>query len=163
MKIKYESAVIMVKDVGVSRQFYEGVLGQEVFMDFGPNVSFAGGRFAIWLVDHAREIMFGAPSSEVGQGEMELYFEAVDLDWVVQRLADANVEFVHPLREQPWGQRVVRFYDPDRHIVEVGEPMSVVVSRFLNQGMSAEQAAERTGMPIEAVQQIATAGDEQIF
>jgi hypothetical protein len=32
-----------------------------------------------------------------------------------------QVEYVHPLREQPWRQRVVRFYDPDHHIIEVGE------------------------------------------
>ncbi|MBN1811577.1 MAG: VOC family protein [Anaerolineae bacterium] len=145
----------MVKDVGVSRQFYEGVLGQEVDLDFGPNVSFAGGLFSIWQVDHAHEIMFGNPLSEVGQGEMELYFETDDLDEVMQRLADAQVEFVHPLREQPWGQRVVRAYDPDGHIVEAGEPMPVFVARFLNQGMSVEQAAERTGIPVEIVRQIA--------
>ena len=45
------------------------------------------------------------------------------------------------------------------HIIEVGEPMSVVVSRLLGQGMSVEQAAERTGMPVEAVQQIAASVD----
>jgi catechol 2,3-dioxygenase-like lactoylglutathione lyase family enzyme len=163
MKIKYESAVIMVKDIAASRQFYEEVLGQEVFMDFGPNVSFADGRFAIWQVDHAHEIMFGKPSDEVGHGEMEFYFESEDLAAVVERFEGAGVEFVHPLREQPWGQRVVRVYDPDRHIVEVGEPMSAVVLRLLNQGMSVEQATERTGMPVEVVWQIAAASDEQTF
>lgn len=155
MEIKFESAVVLVKDIGVSRQFYEGVLGQEVFMDFGPNVSFAGGRFAIWLADHAHEIMFGKPSNEVGQGEIEIYFETDDLDGVIERFQGASVEFVHPLREQPWGQRVVRVYDPDRHIIEVGEPIPVFVARFLGQGMSVEQAAERTGVPVEVVQQIA--------
>ena len=82
-----------------------------------------------------------------------------DVEGVMQRFGEAGVEFVHPLREQPWGQRVVRIYDPDRHIIEVGEPMSVVVSRLLGQGMSVEQAAERTGMPVEAVQQIAASVD----
>jgi hypothetical protein len=59
------------------------------------------------------------------------------------------------LREQPWGQRVFRVYDPDGHIVEIGEPMPVVIQRFLAQGMSAEEAAERTSMPLEIVQKIA--------
>jgi catechol 2,3-dioxygenase-like lactoylglutathione lyase family enzyme len=160
MGITFESAVVMVRDISASRQFYEEVLGQEVFMDFGPNVSFAGGVFAIWQVDHAHEIMFGKPSGEVGQGEMEVYFEAGDLDAVIERLQGSGVEFVHPLREQPWGQRVVRVYDPDRHIVEVGEPIPVFVARFLSQGMSVEQAAERTGVPVEAVQQIAVSVDK---
>jgi catechol 2,3-dioxygenase-like lactoylglutathione lyase family enzyme len=160
VEIKFESAVIMVKDVGVSRQFYEKVLGQEVFMDFGPNVSFTGGAFAIWQVDHAHEIMFGKPLGEVGQGEMEVYFESGDLDVVIERFQEAGVEFVHSLHEQPWGPRAVRVYDPDGHIVEVGEPMSVVVSRSLSQGVSAEQTAERTGMPVEVVQQIAVSVDK---
>lgn len=160
MGIKFESAVVMVKDVGASRQFYEGVLGQEVFMDFGPNVSFAGGAFAIWQVDHAHEIMFGKPSGEVGQGEMEIYFESDDLDAVMERFQEAGIEFVHPMREQPWGQRVVRVYDPDGHIVEVGEPIPVFVARFLSQGMSVEQAAERTSVPVEVVQQIAVSVDK---
>jgi catechol 2,3-dioxygenase-like lactoylglutathione lyase family enzyme len=154
MNIKFESAVIMVKDVAVSRRFYEGVLGQEVFMDFGPNVSFAGGTFAIWQVDHAHEILFGNPSGEVGQGEMEIYFESDDVSGMVKRFEEAGIEFVHPMREQPWGQRVVRVYDPDGHIVEVGEPIPVFVARFLGQGMSVEQVAERTSVPVEAVRQI---------
>jgi len=58
-------------------------------------------------------------------------------------------------REQPWGQRGVRVYDPDGHIVEVGEPMWVVVQRFLAQGMSAAAVAERTSMPLAVVEQIA--------
>ena len=155
MNIEFESAVVFVKDVAASRQFYEGVLGQEVFMDFGPNVSFAGGLFAIWQVDHAHEILFGKPSGEVGQGELEVYFESDDVNGVVKRFEEAAVEFVHPLREQPWGQRVVRVYDPDGHIVEVGEPIPVFVARFLSQGMSVEQVAERTSVPVEVVQQIA--------
>jgi predicted enzyme related to lactoylglutathione lyase len=160
MNIKFESAVVLVKDVATSRQFYEGVLEQEVFMDFGPNVSFAGGAFAIWQVDHAHGIMFGKPSGEVGQGEMEVYFESDDVNGVVERFEEAGVKFVHPMREQPWGQRVVRVYDPDGHIVEVGEPIPVFVTRFLSQGISVEQAAERTGIPVEAVQQIAASVDK---
>jgi hypothetical protein len=50
---------------------------------------------------------------------------------------------------------VFRVYDPDGHIVEIGEPMPVVIHRFLAQGMSAEEAAERTSMPLEIVQKIA--------
>ena len=45
--------------------------------------------------------------------------------------------------EHGWGQRVVRFYDPDGHLIEVGEQMKRVVGRFLSAGMSMEQAAER--------------------
>ena len=49
------------------------------------------------------------------------------------------------------GQRVVRFYDPDKHIVEVGENMKAVCRRFLDSGMTPEQAAERMGVPMKFV------------
>jgi hypothetical protein len=66
------------------------------------------------------------------------------------------VAVVHPLREQPWGQRVLRVYDPDGHIVEVGEPMPAVIMRFLAEGLSPEAIAQRTAMPLDIVQQVAS-------
>jgi len=33
------------------------------------------------------------------------------------------VEFIHEIVEQPWGQKVMRFYDPDYHMIEVGAPI----------------------------------------
>jgi uncharacterized Zn finger protein len=90
----------------------------------------------------------------LGQDNFELYFETEDLDAIWTRLSNASVEVVHPVHEQPWGQRVIRVYDPDGHIVEVGEPMPLVIARFLAQGMAAEEVAERTLMPLEVVQQI---------
>lgn len=158
MEIKLVSSVIFVKDIKASRRFYEEVLGQSVLMDHGPNVGFNGG-FALWQRDHASQIIFGqviADPSAVSQPEAELYFETGQLDEVMLRLDAAQVKYVHPLREQPWGQRVVRFYDPDQHIIEIGEPMPVVILRFLAQGLSVEAIAQRTSMPLEIVKQIAT-------
>ena len=48
-----------------------------------------------------------------------------------------------------------RIYDPDGHIVEVGESIPVFVARFLSQGMSIEEVAERTSVPEYAVREIA--------
>lgn len=157
LNIRFQSGVIFVKDIEASRRFYEGLLGQEVEMDFGPNVGFVGG-FAIWQVDHACQIIFERAPDEtgsLGRENCELYFEADDLDTLHAQLSDAGVQFAHPLREQPWGQREFRVYDPDGHIVEIGEPMPVVIQRFLAQGMSVEKVGERTSMPLEIVQQIA--------
>ena len=53
--------------------------------------------------------------------------------------------------EHSWGQRVVRFYDPDNHIVEVGENIIMVVRRFLNSGLSIEDIAVRMDVPIDYV------------
>ena len=157
MTIQFQSSVLFVRDIQASRRFYEEPLGQEVEMDFGANVGYKGG-FAIWQVDSAFQMVFEGPADaegRLGRDNFELYFESPDLDAVWTRLSSQEVEVVHALREQPWGQRAIRICDPDGHIVEIGEPMPIVVARFLAQGMTAEAVAERTFMPLEFVQQVA--------
>ena len=61
-------------------------------------------------------------------------------------------EFVHDMIEQPWGQRVFRIYDPDKHMVEIGEPMTAVIKRYLKQGMTPDEVAKRTSMSLDIVQ-----------
>lgn len=157
MTIKFESSVIFVKDIDVARRFYEDLLEQKVAMDFGPNVGFESG-FALWQVDHAYEMMFNPFESDptpLGRKNIELYFETDMLDTVFARVTEAQVPLLHPPYEQPWGQRAFRIYDPDGHIVELGEAMRVVVIRLLASGLSLEEAAQRTGMPLEVVREMA--------
>lgn len=156
MAIKFQSAVLFVRDIQTSRHFYESLLGQKVLMDHGLNVGYEGG-FAIWQIDHAYQMMFEHPAegiNRIGADNLELYFESDDLGSVWERLSGEDIMVLHDLREQPWGQRVLRVYDPDGHIVEVGEPMSVVVLRFSGEGMTPDQIAARTFMPLEIIQQI---------
>lgn len=153
MPVVYLSAVILVRDIQVSRRFYEDVLGQTVEADFGLNIGFKGG-FALWQVDHARSMMQRPapdPGAALGHDNLELYFETPDLSAEWERLAAAGVRPVHDIIEQPWGQRAFRVYDPDGYIIELGEPMPVVVQRFLDAGLPVEAVAERTSMPLEIV------------
>ena len=157
MGITFQGSVVLVKDTKNSRSFYEGLLGQQVIVDFGPVVGFEGG-FSIWQIDHAYEILFDTQGNKpdlIGCRNFELCFEESDIHNIWETISSKKIKLVHPLREQPWGQLVFRIYDPDGHIVEVGEPIPVFVSRFLAQGMSVEEVAERTSVPKEAVQKIA--------
>jgi catechol 2,3-dioxygenase-like lactoylglutathione lyase family enzyme len=159
MDIKFTGPVIFVEDMKVARQFYEGVLGQTVVMDLGLNVAYTGG-LALWQRAHANQIVFGkepAGPRPLTHPEAELVFETRDLDEAAARLDAAGVQYAHRMTEMPWAQRVIRFYDPDGHLCEIGEPMDVVVLRYLSQGMNAEDVAQRTFMPLEIVQQIAAA------
>lgn len=89
---------------------------------------------------------------QFGGKNFELYFEEPDFDHFYQHLQTfPDLCYATPLKEYPWGQRVVRFYDPDRHIIEVGESMKTVVCRFLSQGMSLEEAAQRSQYPLAFV------------
>lgn len=94
--------------------------------------------------------MEGRPVSLAGNAG-ELYFEESDFDSFAEKLRGLGAEYVHPVKEHRWGQRVVRFYDPDRHIIEVGERMDAVVRRFLDSGMTEEQVAQRMDVPLKYV------------
>ena len=159
MSTVYEGAVIFCRDIAVSRRFYEDLLGQEVDMDFGPNIGFKRG-FALWQVDHAFQMIHERTpgnTGPLGRQNLELYFETAELETASAHFSEAGVEYIHPLREQSWGQRAFRVYDPDGHIVEVGEPMPAVIARLLGEGLPVEAVVERTGMPIETVKQVAAA------
>jgi catechol 2,3-dioxygenase-like lactoylglutathione lyase family enzyme len=152
--VRFVCPLIVVNDISISRRFYEGVLNQTVEYDFGENVAFEGG-FAIHLRSHFTDLIGMSPDSIIPKSNnSELYFEEDDLECLVARLgALGSVEYLHELKEQPWGQRVIRFYDPDKHIIEVGESMKSVAKRLLDQGWSIEETALRTSMPEDFVRE----------
>ena len=55
----------------------------------------------------------------------ELYFEEKDIEGFVRKLEDLypDTVFVNRLMTHSWGQKVIRFYDPDGNLIEVGTPM----------------------------------------
>ncbi|HIH95078.1 TPA: glyoxalase/bleomycin resistance/dioxygenase family protein [Methanosarcina acetivorans] len=152
--MKFICPLIVANNMEISRNFYEKVLDQKVQYDFGENVSFEGG-FVIHLKSHFSDLI-NINKNDIAQksNNSELYFEEADLDSFLQKLKDIDsIEYVHGLKEQPWGQRVIRFYDPDMHIVEIGEPMESVVKRLLREGLSVEETSKRTSMPEEFIRQ----------
>ena len=75
---------------------------------------------------------------------MELCFETEDLDHFLEQLRRyPGAERLGDVVEHGWGQRVVRFYDLDGPLVEVGEDMGMVVRRFLRSGMTMEEVSDR--------------------
>ena len=74
----------------------------------------------------------------------EIFFEMQDFDGFVKKLDERkDIVLLHDVLEQPWGQRGIRFYDLDNHLIEVGESMKAVVERFQANGMSIEHVAEK--------------------
>ena len=152
---KFESAVFFVRDVEKSKNFYSNLLGQKITMDFGRNVAFEGG-LTIWEADYALKIVFSekAKDVKVGGNNSEIYFEISNLEVLHNKLKNEGVKIIHPIVEAPWGQRSFRVYDPDNHIVEFGEPMSTVIIRLHQQGMSPEEINKKSLMPIEIIKDI---------
>lgn len=151
----FRAALLFVESVAASRRFYEGLLGQVVVEDFGECVGFAGG-FSIMQRDAICRAVFGraydAEPARAEEHRFELYFESDAVEKLAAELRGAGVSFIHPIREQPWGQQVFRAYDPDGHIVEFGEPMHTFILRFYRNGLTPEQVAERCHTPLEMVQ-----------
>ena len=120
-------------------------------MDPGANVALTGG-LSIQARESWAKFPGVSPDALGWSGKVsEVCFEEDDLDTFTDRLRTWDIQYVHPVKEHRWGQRVVRFYDPDGHIIEVGESMKTVVRRFLHSGMPPTQVAERVDVPIKFV------------
>lgn len=151
--MKFKNPLLVVSDMEKSKKFYREVLGLCIIMDFGANVTLTGGLCLqtkeTWQeFIHAKEedIIFGCNNAEI-------YFEEDDFDAFAEKLQSIeNIVYVHPVFEHRWGQRVVRFYDPDQHIIEVGENIKFVCRRFLDSGMTEEEVAVRMDVPLKFVQ-----------
>ncbi|MEN6325224.1 MAG: VOC family protein [Syntrophomonas sp.] len=150
--MKYTCTLIAVKDMEKAKQFYQDVLGLEVVADFGANVTLTGG-IALQTVDTWKGFIHKQDEEIVfGNNACELYFEEDDMDSFAAKLNSIkSIEYVHPLFEHSWGQQVVRFYDLDKHIIEVGENIIMVVRRFIDTGLSIEETATRMDVSVDYV------------
>ena len=146
--MKYTSTVIAVSDINASRRFYEDLFGLELYQDYGINVSFTCGlslqQEFDWLVSVPKETVLRRSHN------MELAFETRDFDGFLEKLEQyPGIQRLGEVIEHSWGQRVVRFYDPDGHLIEVGENMKLVVERFLSTGMTMEEVSAKMDVSIE--------------
>jgi len=153
--MKFVCPLIAVNNLEASKKFYQEVLGQEIGLDLGWNVWFTGG-FAIQL-NFAEIVSIDKQTVKSKSHNFELYFEEDDFDGLLIRLKDFdNIEYVHPAKTNDWQQRVVRIYDPDKHIIEIGESMVVVTKRFLDKGVSVEETAKIIQHPVEFVKNVSS-------
>ena len=141
--MRYQSALIAVRDVKKSLAFYQKWFDMEVEVDLGWNIGLKGG---LSLQEHFAELL-GLPEESVVEKphNMELYFDCENLDEFEHQLRqEPEIEWVHPIKEYPWKQRVIRIYDPDHHIIEVGESMPMVFKRLVAQGHTLDDTARIT-------------------
>ncbi len=120
--MKLKNILIVVNDMERSIKFYKDLFGLDVLLDNDGNVILTEGLVlqdaSIWKKFIGREII---PQNHAA----ELYFEEADLEGFVEKLEQYGepVCYVNRLMEHSWGQKVVRFYDPDGNLIEVGTPM----------------------------------------
>lgn len=150
--MQYQGTLIVVSDIEKSKHFYEHVMEQTIIMDLGVHVSFERG---LALQSNYAELVGADLPAASYANSFQLYFEVENLDEWQDKIGKTDgIEFIHLAKEYPWGQRVMRFYDYDKHIIEVAESMEFVAKRFLAQGLSIEEAAERTMFPLEYIKNL---------
>lgn len=146
--MKYTCTVISVADINAARKFYEDLFGLELYQDYGRNILFACGlalqQDFDWLVNLPKEKILEKSNNA------EIVFEESDFDGFLMKLKKyPNIEYLGEVIEHSWGQRVMRFYDLDGHIIEVGEDMKMVINRFLSSGMTMEEVSVKMNASVE--------------
>lgn len=120
--MKLKNVLIVVKDIERSRRFYHDLFGLDLVLDNDGNMILTEGLVLqdekIWKEFLGKEVI---PQSNAA----ELYFEEVDIVSFVEKLERyyPEVQYVNRLMEHSWGQKVIRFYDPDGMLIEVGTPV----------------------------------------
>ncbi len=119
--MKLKNVLIVVKDIERSRRFYHDLFGLQLVRDNDGNMILTEGLVLqdekYWTEFLGREIVTENNSSE-------LYFEESDIEGFVEKLESyyPEVRYVNRLMTHSWGQKVIRFYDPDGNLIEVGTP-----------------------------------------
>ena len=120
--MKLKNILITVNDMETSIAFYRELFGLEVILNQDGNVILTEGLVLqdakIWKAFLDKEIL---PKSN----SCELYFEEKNIEEFVKKLENYKepIEYVNQLMTHSWGQQVIRFYDPNGNLIEVGTPM----------------------------------------
>ncbi len=120
--MKLRNILIVVKDIEKSKKFYHDLFGLDVILDNEGNVILTEGLVLqdekIWKEFLGKEVVWH-------NNACELYFEESEIEAFAEKLERLypTVEYVQKLIIHSWGQKVIRFYDPDGNLIEVGTPM----------------------------------------
>ena len=119
--MKLKNVLVVVKDIEKSREFYHDLFGLDTILDHGGNMILTEG-----LVLQDEKIWRDFVGKEIVQksNSCELYFEERDIEAFVEKLEERypDIEYVNRLMTHSWGQKMVRFYDLDGNLIEVGTP-----------------------------------------
>ncbi len=147
--MKYTATLVAVDDIARSRKLYEELLGLFVVADYSENITFEGG-----LSLHKREhfeMLMGGQKTVKGSKSFEIYFEEDNIEEIYEKIKQHGFEFLHDIAEQPWRQKVFRFYDYDKNIIEIGETLEHTAYRLHFKDMPIARICEITYLDEETV------------
>lgn len=155
MNLKFHSSVIFIKDINISKQFYCDFLKQEIENDFGNNVSLKCG-ISLWQIPEWHSLHYNFYNGKAGNKAFEIYFETDNIEDVSKNISNQKSKMLHDIIEETWGQKTLRIFDPDDNLIEIGEKLEVFIRRLYATGMTLQQIAEKTGVPVNQIEKIIT-------
>lgn len=120
--MRLKNILITVSNIDRSIQFYYDLFGLMIVNNQGGNVIMTERLVLqdekIWKHFMNRDIQYKNHATE-------LYFEERDIEGFIEKLkvSPYEIEYVNELMTHEWGQKVIRFYDLDGNLIEVGTPM----------------------------------------
>lgn len=148
--MEFNSIYLFVSDVEISRCFYEDILGQIVTKVSTNFIEFEKG-ITLWQVKSNHIISQNNKKLNDRNFKFELYFENDDLDTIEGILQKNNIEFLHSIHEETWGQKTIRFFDPDNNLIEIGETPKSYIQRLYAENMTIEDISKKTDYDFEAI------------
>ena len=120
--MKYKGTLIVVKDCSRALKFYRDVFGFQLLQANDGNMKLTNN---LYLQESGYRDQFTKISIIPNSNQSELYFEESDIKKFVAQIETLSpeTEYVNRLMIHSWGQKVVRFYDPDENLIEVGTPV----------------------------------------
>ena len=120
--MKYKGTLIVVKDCNRALKFYRDMFGFQLLQDNDGNLELTNN---LYLQESGCWEQFTKKSAIQKINQSELYFEEPNIEQFVERLETLypETEYVNRLMTHSWGQRVIRFYDLDCNLIEVGTPL----------------------------------------
>lgn len=117
--MKLKNILTTVKNMEKAKAFYKDLFGLHVVLDNEENIMLTEGLVlqdaSVWKDKVGGDI--------IGHNNAaELYFEVNDMEAFAKKLAQYKepVEYVTPLTSNGLGKKIIRFYDPDGNLIEVG-------------------------------------------
>ena len=120
--MKLKNILIVVKDIEKSKQFYHDLFGLDMVLDNEGNMILTEG---LVLQDEKVWKEFLGKDIVTENNSCELYFEEKEIEAFIEKLEKLypSIRYVNRLMVHDWGKKVVRFYDLDGNLIEVGTPM----------------------------------------
>lgn len=120
--MKLKNILIVVKDIEKSKKYYCDLFGLEMILDNNGNMILTEG---LVLQDMKYWKEFIKQDIIERNNSCELYFEEPHIEQFVKKLENMypDTVYVNKLMTHSWGQKVIRFYDLDGNLIEVGTPM----------------------------------------